>query len=140
LLRESQPRDVEHGRHPIEIANLAKVEEAISTYVEQGRSLRPGLVLDLHNMLMTAVPPRPKRPLKPGRYRDATDKVRAKGVAFLSEHMSPPWRIETDVVNLLDDLDQGSLGEHNLEAAGRAHVNVSKVVGLVFLPRRGRPS
>lgn len=82
----------------MESANPAKVEEALSICLEQGRSLTTGLALELHRMLMEGVPEEPGRPLKPGRFRDATDEVRAGGVKHLSDHMTPAWRVESDVV------------------------------------------
>ena len=69
-----------HGdKHPIEIANLAKVEEAVSIYVDQGRSIGLSAVLGLHHMLMDSVPEDPRHPIMPGRLRTMTESSRRPG-------------------------------------------------------------
>lgn len=115
------------NKHPIEIANLAEVEKAIAACVEQGRALRPGLVLGLHKMLMTGVPETPNRPLKPGRFRDATNEVKAARVEYLTKHMSPAWRIEADLTALLDTLEHGQLTEDGMYAAGQFHYRFVRI-------------
>lgn len=114
-------------RTPIESANLARVEEALSLCLEQGRSLTRGLVLELHRILMEGVSEEPKRPTKPGRFRDATDEVWAAGVKHLSKHMTPAWRIESDVVSLLEDAEGGKLHPDNMFAAGRLHYRFVRI-------------
>lgn len=118
---------MEPDRYPVEIANLAEVERAVAACVEQGRSLRPGLVLGLHGMLMTGVPETPKRPLKPGRFRDATDEVEAAGVEYLTKHLSPAWRVEADLTALADAVEQGRLDEDGMHAAGRFHYRFVRI-------------
>ncbi len=103
-----------NNKRSIEIANLARVEEAIFTYVERGQALGESLALGMHQMLMEGVPEEPKRPIKPGRYRDATDQVEARNVEYLTRHMSPPWRIREDVVRLLDAAERAELPGNEL--------------------------
>lgn len=114
-------------KHPIEIANLAEVEKAISTCVEQERSLGLSMVRGLHAMLMKGVPERPKRPIKAGYFRDATDEVEADGVEYLTRHMSPAWRVESDVSTLLEDAEQGTLASEGMHAAGRFHYRFVRI-------------
>jgi len=78
-------------------------------------------------MLLEGVPEKPKRPLKPGRFRDATDVVGAYGVEYLTAQMSPAWRIESDVIALLEDVDRGELASHAIHAAGRFHYRFARI-------------
>ncbi len=118
---------MEPDEHPIEIANLAEVEKAISVCVDQGRTLTSSMVRGLHAMLMEGVPRRPKYPIKPGRFRDATDKMEAGGVEYLSEHMSPAWRVPSDVATLLEDVERGSLAAEGMHAVGRFHYRFVRI-------------
>ena len=122
-----RPSTLESDKHPIEIANLAEVEKAISTCVEQGRSLTLSMVRGLHAMLMKGVPERPKHPIKAGRFRDVTDDMEAAGVEYLTEHMSPAWRVASDVATLLEDVERGSLTSEGVHAAGRFHYRFVRI-------------
>lgn len=114
-------------RTSVESANLDRVEEALSVCLNQGRRLTPGLVLDLHRMLMEGVPVEPGRPTKPGRFMDATDDVRAKGVEHLTQHMSPPWRVRSDMVSLLDETEEGRLHDDLLLTAAALHYRLVRI-------------
>lgn len=118
-----QPGD----KHPVEIANLTEVEKAVSVCVQQERSLGVSMVRGLHAMLMKGVPERPKHPIKAGRFRDATDAMEAEGVEYLTRHMSPAWRIESDVTTLLDYAEQGSLASDGMHTAGRFHYRFVRI-------------
>lgn len=84
-------------------------------------------MLELHRVLMKRVPEETKRPTKPGCFRDATDEVRAAGVKHLSEHMTPAWRVESDVVSLLEDTERGKLNPDNMFAAGCLHYRFVRI-------------
>lgn len=114
-------------KHPVEIANLTEVEKAVFTCVQQERSLSVSMVCGLHAMLMKGVPEKPKRPIKAGRFRDATDLMKANKVEYLTQHMSPAWRIGTDVTTLLDDAEQGSLASEGMHTAGRFHYRFVRI-------------
>jgi hypothetical protein len=114
-------------KHPVEIANLTEVEKAVSVCVQQERSLSVSMVCGLHAMLMKGVPERPKSPIKPGRFRDVTDEMEAAGVEHLTKHMSPAWRVRSDVTTLLDEAEQDSLLSEGLHAAGRFHYRFVRI-------------
>lgn len=116
-----------NDKRPVEIANLAKVEEAVSTYSKRGQALGESLVLGLHQMLMEGVPEEPKRPIKPGRYRDATDKVKAQNVEYLTKYMSPPWSVREDVVRLLDAAERRELPGSELDQVARFHYRFVRI-------------
>lgn len=100
---------------------------AVSTCVEQGRSLSLSIVCGLHALLMKGVPERPKRPIKAGRFRDVTDEMEAGGVEYLTRHMSPAWRVGSDVITLLEDIEQGALASEGMHAAGRFHYRFVRI-------------
>lgn len=104
------------GRTCTQSANLDRVEEALSSCLDQGRRLTVGLLLSLHGMLLEGVPEEPKRPKKPGRLRDYTDEMSAKGVRHLTTHMPPAWGVEAELTSLLDDVESGTLpsGDHGI--------------------------
>jgi Fic family protein len=105
-------------KQSIEIANLAEVRLAISSCIERNRALGESLVLGFHQMMMQGVPEEPNHPMKPGRYRDATDDMRLARFKYLKKHMSPPWRIHSDVVALLEDAEEWRLpGERIVQVA-----------------------
>lgn len=86
------------------------------------------MVLSLHEILLEGVPEKPKHPLKPGCFRDATDQIQAAGVEHLTDHVSPAWRVKSDVVSLLEDTEQGRLsGEDDSLAAGRFHYRFVRI-------------
>lgn len=114
-------------KHPIEIANLAEVEKAVFTCVKQGRSLSVSMMCGLHAVLMNGVPEKPKHPIKAGRFRDATDEMEADGVEYLTEHMSPAWRVESDVVALLEAVERGFLASEGMDAVGRFHYRFVRI-------------
>ncbi len=118
---------MELDKHPIEIANLAEVEKAISICVEQGRSLSLSMMRGLHATLMKDVPERPKRPIRAGDFRGVTDKMEAGGVKYLTKHMSPAWRVESDVSTLLESIERGALVSERLHAAGRFHYRFVRI-------------
>jgi len=76
---------------------------------------------------MEGVPEEPKRPLKPGCFRDVTDEIEAAGVEYLTNYLSPAWRIKSDMVSLLDDAEQGKLGENGVSAASRFHYRFVRI-------------
>lgn len=119
--------DMRFDKHPIEIANLAEVEKAISDCVAKGRALGLSMLLGLHSMLMEGVPEEPGHPLKPGRFRDMTDRVEAGGVEHLTAHMAPAWKIESDIVSLLEDVERGELVSEGIHAAGRFHYRFVRI-------------
>lgn len=106
---------------------MVEVEKAVSTCVEQERSLSLSMVCGLHAMLMKGVPERPKRPIKAGYFRDVTDEMEAGGVKYLTRHMSPAWRIWSDVVSLLEDVERGALALEGIHAAGRFHYRFVRI-------------
>ncbi len=114
-------------RRPVEIANLAKVEDAISICLERNQALGESLVLGLHQLLMEGVPEKHKRPIKPGRYRDATDKVEAQNVEYLTRYMSPPWAIREDIIGLLDAAELQELPGSQLDQVGRFHYRFVRI-------------
>lgn len=107
-------------KHPIEIANLAKVEEAISSYVEQGRSIGLSAILGLHHMLMDGVPEDPRHPILPGRLRTTTESVTAGGAKRLNEQMTPAFLLRGEMIDLFDAAQRGKLPGDSAEhrAAG----------------------
>ena len=86
-----------------------------------------GMVRGLHAMLMKDVPERPKRPIKAGHFRDVTDEMEANGVEYLTRHMSPAWRVKTDVLTLLEDVERGSLALEGMHTAGRFHYRFVRI-------------
>lgn len=74
---------MQNEKHLIEIANLAEVEKAISSCVEQKRSLGLSLVLGLHKQLLQGIPEEPGHPIMPGRLRPTSVEIKVGG----SEHM-----------------------------------------------------
>lgn len=108
-------------KHPIEIANLAEVEEAISYCAKHKRRLGLNLVRQLHKKLMDGVPECPKQPIKPGELRSYTDKMEAANVKYLTNQMSPAFTVRADLVDLLDAIESGKLGDDNLVVAARFH-------------------
>lgn len=114
-------------KHPLEIANLAHVERAVSICLEQNRSLSVSMVCGLHALLMKDVPERPKQRVKAGRFRDATDEMEARGVKHLTTHMSPAWRVGADVSVLLEDAERGLLSEERMHAAARFHYRFVRI-------------
>jgi Fic family protein len=110
-----------------EIANLAEVRLAISSCVERNRTLGESLVLGFHQMMMQGVPEEPKHPTKPGRYRDATDDMRLARFKHLKKRMSPPWRIRTDVVALLEDAEKSRLPGEKVVQVGHFHYRFVRI-------------
>lgn len=86
-----------------------------------------GMVRGLHAVLMKEVPERPKRPIKAGRFRDVTDEMKAGGVEYLTKHMSPAWRIESDIATLLGDVERGTLASEGIHATGRFHYRFVRI-------------
>jgi Fic family protein len=85
------------------------------------------MVRGLHAMLMKGVPEIPKCPIKAGYFRDATDEMEATGVKYLTRHMSPAWRVGSDVATLLEDAERGALGAEGMHAAGRFHYRFVRI-------------
>lgn len=85
------------------------------------------LVCGLHALLMKGVPERPKRPIKAGRFRDVTDEMEAGGVEYLTKHMSPAWRVGSDVATLLEDVEWGALASESMHTAGRFHYRFVRI-------------
>jgi Fic family protein len=89
--------------------------------------LGESLVLGLHKMMMHGVPEEPKHPIKPGRFRDATDDMRLARFKHLKERMSPPWRIRSDVVALLEAAEDGRLRGERIEQIARFHYRFVRI-------------
>jgi fido (protein-threonine AMPylation protein) len=106
-------------RSPVEIRNLVEVREVISLCVGQERSLTEGLVLELHRMLLKDVPVVVGDPVKSGEFRGPIDEKRFVGFKYLKEHRSPPWRVRSDLLKLLQDTENGRLAPDWRRAAGR---------------------
>jgi fido (protein-threonine AMPylation protein) len=114
-------------RTSIESANLAEVEEALSNCLRQGRRLTLGLLLPLHKKLLDGVPEEAGHPLKPGCLREATDIVEAAGVEHLTKHMSPAWRVKSDLISLLEAAEEGRLGSRGMETAAKFHYRFVRI-------------
>lgn len=95
--------------------------------MEQRRSLTVSVVLGLHTILMRDVPERPKYPIKAGHYRDVTDEIEAYGVEHLTRHMSPAWRVETDMLVLLENVEKDVLSIEVMHAAPRFHYRFVRI-------------
>lgn len=91
-------------RHPTEIANLAEVEEAVSSCVEQGRSLTLNLVLSLHGILFRGVLGTPNHPTHPGRRRPPEVKIGVSGGDRMSSYIPESWRLESALTELLEEV------------------------------------
>ena len=96
-------------RSDIEIANLAKVEGAISFYVQQDRSIGSSVTLGLHQTLLEGIPENPSRPIKPGKLRTLTEHVTADGAKHLNKLMMHPASLPGAFVDLLEAADQQNL-------------------------------
>jgi Fic family protein len=114
-------------RTTVESANLAEVEEALSVCLRQERRLTLGLLFQLHKILMDGVPEEPGHPIKPGRLRDATDLMEVAGVEHLTNHMSPAWRVKSDLVSLLEATEEGHLGSDFMQTAARFHYRFVRI-------------
>ncbi|CAN5743892.1 hypothetical protein BH24ACT22_BH24ACT22_02500 [soil metagenome] len=115
-------------RSKIEIANLAKVEEAISSYVQQGRSIGQSVSFGLHQMLMEGIPEDPSRPIKPGKLRTLTEHVTADGAKHLNQLIMHPASLPGAFVDLLEAADRQNLPQASpdgaapiIEQAARLH-------------------
>lgn len=85
------------------------------------------MLLGLHGVLLQGVPEEPGHPFKPGQFRDATTRVEAGGVGHLTAHMTPAWKIESDVVSLLEEVERGELASEGIHAAGRFHYRFVRI-------------
>ena len=76
---------------------------------------------------MEGIPEEPGQPIKAGQLRNATDRVEAEGVEHLTDQMSESWRVEDDLIRLLEDVEEGRLGNVDMETAGKFHYRFVKI-------------
>lgn len=81
---------------------MATVEEAISSYAQQGRYIGQSAVLGLHQTLFENIPEDPRHPIRPGRLRSMTERVVAQGAEHLNQHMMDPVALPGAFVDLLE--------------------------------------
>lgn len=114
-------------RHPVEIANLAEVEEAISSCAEQGRSLTPSLVLSLHGILFRGVPGSPNHPTHPGKLRPPEMEIGVSGNDYMSPYIPKSWRLESALTELLEEVREERLPGDYLSRAAEFHYRFVKM-------------
>jgi hypothetical protein len=64
---------------------------------------------------------------RPGRLRDATDFMEVAGVEHLTNHMSPAWRVRSDLVSLLEATEEARLGSDFMQTAARFHYRFVRI-------------
>lgn len=56
-----------------------------------------------------------------------TDELEARGVEYLTKHMSLAWRVESDVTTLLEDVERGALASEGIHTTGRFHYRFVRI-------------
>lgn len=107
--------------HPKEIANLARVEEAISSCVDQGRTLTLNLALSLHGILLEGVPEEPGEPNKPGELRGPAEKVRVNEAKHFEQQLPDAWRLRLELTSLFEAVENQQLPFGGMHAVGCFH-------------------